>query len=169
MPCLNRGGSRRRRDRISICVVENECLRAMVRPNWRYTGIRNTDFNAKSVGVCLYYVRLTIDRGGGQEGVGHRRSGLITYPTPLASIITTIWSSFNQPSPVQHIPYQMSASRPKSSRVIQKPRGISALAARIPTSTKQQPSAGGKRKAPTPATHKGVCSISSRSLILLRY
>lgn len=168
MPCLNRGGSRRRRDRISICVVESECLRAMVRPNWRYTGIRNTDFNAKSVGVCLYYVRLTIDRWRSR---GSRPSavGLITYPAPLASIITTIWSSFNQPSPVQHIPYQMSASRPKSSRVIQKPRGISALAARIPTSTKQQPSAGGKRKAPTPATHKGVCSISSRSLILLRY
>ncbi|OXG22454.1 xeroderma pigmentosum group C-complementing protein [Cryptococcus neoformans Tu259-1] len=58
----------------------------------------------------------------------------------------------------------MSASRPKSSRVIQKPRGISALAARIPTSTKQQPSVGGKRKAPTPATHKGTRPVSPISV-----
>lgn len=121
---------------------------------------------------CMSVLRTADDRQRWRGRGSHSRPsavGLITYPAPLASIITTIWSSFNPPSPVEPIPYQMSASRPKSSRVIQKPRGISALAARIPTSTKQQPSAGGKRKAPTPATHKGVCSISSRSLILFRY
>ncbi|KAL0255850.1 hypothetical protein I308_100659 [Cryptococcus tetragattii IND107] len=58
----------------------------------------------------------------------------------------------------------MSASRPKSSRVIQKPRGISALAARIPSSSKQQASVSGKRKTATPATHKGTRPASPISV-----
>lgn len=59
---MNRGGSRRRRDRMSICVVESVFVWWLGQINGVTQQVSgNTGFKTNSAFVCLHYVQVVCD------------------------------------------------------------------------------------------------------------